>query len=321
VTAVLTGPPPGPSMPLPPAPRASPVRRGRLFWASLSLPGILWLLLLFLVPLYVVLCLAFGTIDPVFQSPVPVWLPWQWNSAQFEYVFQHLVGPDGFFGPPIVRTVWYVLAASVGALAISYPVAYYVSRFGGKRKGLLLTLLIAPFWISYMMRMLAWVNLLQTDGLINKALSLGGAFNVHVDWLNGRSIVVIMGLIYGYVPYMILPLYAGLDRIDNSLIEGARDLGASRFSTFRRVTLPMSKPAVIAALFLTSLPMIGDYFTNDLLSGVNGTSMLGNLINNAVLVPSQAGQGATFLVLMFVILLAPMVYYVRVTNRAEEETV
>ena len=300
---------------------ASSRRGGRFFWPLFSAPGIVWLLLLFLLPLYVVLCLAFGTLDPLFQSPVPTWNPLQWNGAQFQYVFQHLVGADGFFGPPIVRTVWYVLFASIGALAISYPVAYFVSRFGGRRKGLLLALLIAPFWISYMMRMLAWVNLLQTDGLINKALSLGGVFNVQVDWLNGRSIVVIMGLIYGYVPYMILPLYAGLDRIDGSLIEGARDLGASRLSTFWRVTLPMSKPAVIAALFLTSLPMVGDYFTNDLLSASPSTAMFGNLINTAIGVDSQVGKGASLLVIMFLVLLAPMLYYVRMTARAEGDTV
>jgi len=130
-----------------------------------------------------------------------------------------------------------------------------------------------------------------------------------------------MGLIYGYVPYMILPLYAGLDRIEPSLIEAARDLGASRWSTFRKVTLRMSKPAVIASLLLVSLPMFGDYFTNDLLSGSPSTSMFGNLINDAVLVPQHVGEGATFLILMFVVLLIPMAYYVRSTARDEGETV
>ncbi|MFI5099332.1 MAG: ABC transporter permease [Actinomycetes bacterium] len=295
--------------------------RRRLYWPAFAAPGIVWLVLLFVIPLYVVLCLAFGTLDPIFLSPNPTWNPLQWDSTEFQYVFSHIFGADGFFGPAIWRTLVFVVIASLGCLLISYPVAYYVARFGGRRKGLILALLIAPFWISYMMRMLAWVNLLQIDGWVNKALSLGGVFNVQIAWLDGRPLTVVLGLIYGYVPYMILPLFAGLDRIDNSTLEAARDLGASRFSTFRRVTLPLSKPAVAASLLLVTLPMVGDYFTNDLLSASPSTAMFGNLINNAIQVPSQVGQGAAFLVIMFVVLLAPMLYYVRMTNRVEGETV
>ena len=300
---------------------AAPARRGRWLWKLFAWPGIIWLALLFVFPLYVVLALAFGSLDPIFRSPVPVWNPLNWDPTQFQYVLTHIFGEDGFFGPAIVRTVVFVIIASVGCLLISYPVAYFVSRFGGRRKALLLGLLIAPFWISYMMRMLAWVNLLQIDGWVNKALSVGGLFPVHVAWLDGRPMTVVLGLIYGYVPYMILPLYAGLDRIQQSLLEAARDLGASRWSTFRRVTLPMSKPAVLASLLLVTLPMVGDYFTNDLLSGSPSTAMFGNLINSAIAVPAEVGQGAAFLVLMFVVLLAPMVYYIRATERQEGETV
>jgi len=300
---------------------AAPARRGRWLWKLFAWPGIIWLALLFVFPLYVVLALAFGSLDPIFRSPVPVWNPLNWDPTQFQYVLTHIFGEDGFFGPAIVRTVVFVVIASVGCLLISYPVAYFVSRFGGRRKALLLGLLIAPFWISYMMRMLAWVNLLQIDGWVNKALSVGGLFPVHVAWLDGRPTTVVLGLIYGYVPYMILPLYAGLDRIQQSLLEAARDLGASRWSTFRRVTLPMSKPAVLASLLLVTLPMVGDYFTNDLLSGSPSTAMFGNLINSAIAVPAEVGQGAAFLVLMFVVLLAPMVYYIRATERQEGETV
>jgi len=297
------------------------MRRRRLFWPAFAVPGVAWLALLFVVPLYVVLSLAFGTVDPIFRSPEPTWLPWQWDPSQFQYVFGHLVGEDGFLGPPILRTIGFVLLASAMCLVIAYPVAYFVSRFGGRRKGLYLALLVAPFWISYMMRMLAWVNLLQTDGLFNKALGLGGLFQVDVNWLGGQPVTVVLGLVYGYVPYMILPLYAGLDRIDQNVLEAARDLGASRWSTFLRVTLPMSKAAVVASILLVTLPMVGDYFTNDLLSASPSTAMFGNLINNAVQVPSQVGQGAAFLVIMLVVLLAPMVYYVRFTARGEGETV
>jgi spermidine/putrescine transport system permease protein len=130
---------------------------------------------------------------------------------------------------------------------------------------------------------------------------------------------VVLGLTYGYVPYMALPLFAALDRIDPSLLEASRDLGASRARTFWRVTLPMSRPAILAGLVITALPMFGDYFTNDLLSGSPGTSMVGNLINDAVSTPGQAITGAVLVVLLMVILLIPMLWYVRATARADTE--
>jgi ABC-type spermidine/putrescine transport system permease subunit I len=152
---------------------------------------------------------------------------------------------------------------------------------------------------------------LQTDGLVNRALSLGGLYSVQIDWLNGRSLVVVLGLVYGYVPYMILPLYAGLDRLQPHMLEAARDLGAGRLDTFRRVTVPLSIPAVIAAVLLTCLPMLGDYFTSDLLSASPHTAMVGNLINNTVLTPGQTGQAGAFVLLVLVVSLVPMLIYVR----------
>jgi ABC-type spermidine/putrescine transport system permease subunit I len=290
--------------------RAAPRKRRKLLWPALALPGTLWLILLFLVPMYVVFAIVFGQVDPVFRTPLPVWNPVQWNTVQFTDVFRHIVGSEGFYGPALLRTAIFVASASVICLLIAYPVAYYTARLARHHRKLLLALLIAPFWISYMMRMLAWVNLLQNDGLVNRALGLG-LFSVNVDWLNGRSFVVILGLVYGYVPYMILPLYAGLDRLQPNILEAARDLGAGRFDTFRRVTLPLSRPAIVASVLLTCLPMLGDYFTNDLLSGFPRTSMVGNLINNTVLTPGQTGQAGAFVLLVLVVSLAPMLWYVR----------
>jgi ABC-type spermidine/putrescine transport system permease subunit I len=283
-------------------------------WPLLAVPGTVWLILFFLAPMYVVLTIVFGRVDPVFRTPLPVWNPLQWNPAQFNYVFSHIVGKDGFFGPALLRTLVFVLLASVICLLVAYPVAYFTARFAGKRKGLILTLLIAPFWISYMMRMLAWVNLLQNDGLVNRGLSLDGVFHVNVDWLSGRTSTVLLGLVYGYVPYMILPLFAGLDRIQGSVLEAARDLGAGRLSTFWRVTWRLSLPAVVASVLLSCLPMLGDYFTNDLLSASPGTSMVGNLINNSALAPGQTGQAGAFVLLVLVVSILPMLWYVRTTR-------
>ena len=141
-----------------------------------------------------------------------------------------------------------------------------MARFAGRRKGLFLVLLIAPFWISYMMRMLAWVGLLQTDGYVNKALMFLHLIGQPVNWLSGLSFTVVLGLVYGYIPYLILVLYAGLDRIDPALIEAGRDLGLGRVRTFPRVTLPMSRQAILTGMLITVLPMLGDYYTNQLLS-------------------------------------------------------
>jgi spermidine/putrescine transport system permease protein len=288
--------------------------RSRWLWPLVTLPGMAWLAVFFVAPLYVVLAILFGGIDPILRQPVPVWDPRDWDFSQFNYVMGRIFGSDAYFRPAMVRTIVYVTVASTLCLLIAYPVAYFTARFAGRWKGVLLAALIAPFWISYMMRMLAWVNLLQTDGLLNKTLSMGGLFDVHVAWLSGHGTTVILGLVYGYVPYMILPLFAGLDRAPASMLEAARDLGASRFETFRRVTLPLTKTAIVVSLLLTTLPMLGDYFTNDLLSGSPTTSMLGNLMNNAALTPGQTGQAGAFVLIILVISVVPMLLYVRSTR-------
>jgi len=292
--------------------------RNSALWPALAMPGIAWLLLFFLAPLYVVLAIVFGQVDPIFRTPIPVWNPLDWNPTQFNYVLTRIVGENGVFGPALLRTGIYVLVASVLCLVIAFPVAYYTARLAGRWAGVLLAVLIAPFWISYMMRMLAWVNLLQDDGLVNKVLSLGGVFHVHTHWLTGQSVVVVLGLVYGYVPYMILPLYAGLDRLPQSTLEAARDLGANRFGSFWRVTLPMCRPTIVAAVLLTCLPMLGDYFTSDMLSASPKTAMVGNLINDSVQSPGQTGQAGAFVMLVLIVTVLPMFYYVRVTARGDE---
>ena len=123
------------------APPPSRERRSRL-WAALAAPGIIWLAAFFISPLYVVLCIVFGQVDPIFRTPVPVWNPLQWDATQFTYVLTHIVGTNGVFGPAILRTFLFVFVASCLCLLVAFPVAYYVARLSGKRKGLLLALLM-----------------------------------------------------------------------------------------------------------------------------------------------------------------------------------
>jgi ABC-type spermidine/putrescine transport system permease subunit I len=286
------------------------------FFIALALPGIIWLAVLFIVPFYAVLAIAMGKLDQLFESPVAVWNPLQWSSENVIDVWHDLFGSAAFAGPIVVRTIVYVAIATVLSLAIGYPAAYFVARFAGRRKALFLVLLIAPFWISYMMRMLAWVDLLQTGGYVNKAL---GWFGVSpVNWLGGKPATVILGLVYGYIPYLILVLYAGLDRIDPSLIEAGRDLGLGRIRTFVRVTLPMSRQPILTGLLVTVLPMLGDYFTNQLLSGAASTSMIGNLIEGQLATPGIEGQGAVLALMLLLVLVVPMIYYVIATNRSSQ---
>jgi len=211
----------------------------------------------------------------------------------------------------------YVVVATVLSLLIAYPVAYYVARYGGRWKGLLLVGLIAPFFISYLMRMLAWINLLQDDGWVNEVLMWLGILDAPHNWLDGRASSVILGLVYGYVPFMILPLYAFLDRIDRSLLEAARDLGATPFQAFRMVTLPLSMPAILAGIVIIALPMFGDYYTPDLLSGAPQTNLIGNEINLYIRGGQQIPVGAALVVVLMVFLTVLMGYYLYATVRAQ----
>ena len=294
-----------------------PKSQHRLFWAALAAPGIIWLALLFIVPFYAILAIAGGQLD-IFGNPVAVWNPLHWSTTNLSASWRDVAGAGAFVGPILLRTLVYVALASVIALLIAYPAAYFVARFAGRRKALFLILLIAPFWISYMMRMLAWIGLLQTDGYVNKALIWLHLISQPVDWLGGLGFTVVLGLVYGYLPYLILVLYAGLDRIDPALIEAGRDLGLGRVRTFLRVTLPLSRQAILTGMLITVLPMLGDYFTNQLLSGTTGTTMLGNVIDDQLTSSGGVleGQGAVFSLLFLLVLTAPMIYYVVATNRS-----
>ena len=304
-----------------------PGRRGgergpnRIFWAALAAPGIIWLALLFIVPFYVVVAIGAGRLNQLYGTPIAAYNPLDWSATNLVAVWHNLVGPGAFIGPIFLRTLWYTAAASIISLLIGYPAAYFVARFAGRRKALFLVLLIAPFWISYMMRMLAWIDLLQTDGYVNKVLTTLHLISHPVNWLGGQSYTVILGLVYGYIPYLILVLYAGLDRIDGSLLEAGRDLGLGRVRTFLRVTLPLSRQAILTGLLITVLPMLGDYFTNQLLSGTPGTAMIGNVIDGDLSTPAFQGQGAVLSILLLLILVVPMIYYVVATNRSAREAV
>jgi ABC-type spermidine/putrescine transport system permease subunit I len=294
----------------------------RRFWQLLASPGLLWLLLLFVLPFYAILSTAGGRLDPIFQTATPEWNPAQWHPDAFSYVLTNLLASDGPFRVVFLRTLAYVFTAVALCLAIGYPVAYYVSRLSGRMKAVMLALVVLPFWISYLMRMLAWVGVLQDDGYLNRILIDVGLARSPIHWLEGKAITVVLGLAYGYVPFLILPLFAALDRIDRRTLEAAWDLGADSLGAFVRVTLPLSKQGVLAGIVIIMLPMFGDYYTADLLSGRVSTTMIGSQIvfylQGSTLGASQA-RGAALVTVLAALVSVLTIYYLVTTARAARE--
>jgi spermidine/putrescine transport system permease protein len=295
----------------------------RWTWRLVALPGVVWLSVFFLLAFYVVLAVAFGNQDTLSQ-PVPHWNPLDWNVG---YVIDTL---DNFWsGGPFLkvslRTVEFVAIAVGLSLLVGYPVAYFAARHAGRWKGAILLALILPLWINYLMRMLAWINLLAPDGIgsdvlhstgIEKLFLTLGLLDEPGGWLNGQPTTVILALLYGYIPFFILPLFVAIDRIDRRHIEAARDLGASARSAFFRVTLPLSLPGILAGCVLIALPMFGDYYTADLVSASTQTNMIGNQIDELMRQGSEKVTGAALTLLLSIFLLGLMFYYLRTTRRA-----
>jgi putrescine transport system permease protein len=295
----------------------------RWTWRLVALPGVVWLSVFFLLAFYVVLAVAFGNQDTLTQ-PVPHWNPLDWNVG---YVIDTLENfwQGGPFLKVSLRTIEFVGIAVALSLLIGYPVAYFTARHAGRWKGAILLALILPLWINYLMRMLAWINLLAPDGIGTDVLHSTGIERLFLSlglldqaggWLSGQSTTVIIALVYGYIPFFILPLFVAIDRIDRRQIDAARDLGASPRSAFMRVTLPLSLPGILAGCVLIALPMFGDYYTADLVSASTQTNMIGNQIDELMRQGSEKVVGAALTLLLSAFLLVLMFYYLRTTRRA-----
>src|SRR3990170_1058347 len=299
------------------------VGQRRWYWPVFASPGLLWLVLLFLLPFYAIAAVAMGGLDPIFGQPEPAWLPTAWDPETLGNILKSFTGNPAAgmvpLQPVFIRTIEYVFTATALCMVMGYPVAYYIARHAGKRRVLLLVLLIAPFWMSYLMRMLAWVNLLLEDGYVNKLFTFLNILPAPRNWLAGDSVTVVLGLAYGYIPFFILPMYAALDRIDKSQLEASRDLGASPAKTFLRVTLPLSKQGILAGTVIIMLPMFGDYYTPDLLSGSPNTSMIGNMINRFIHTRAGGPTGASITLMLSMFVAVLMLYYLFSVARAARE--
>lgn len=184
---------------------------------------------------------------------------------------------DPLYGTILLRSCWIAAVATALCLLLAFPLALFIAR-SGSRKNLYLSLVILPFWTSFLIRTYAWMFLLRDTGLINTLLQALGVIHEPLPLLYNNS-AVILGLVYGFLPFMVLPLYATLERMDPSLAEASADLGARPFQTLWRVTLPLCAPGIRAGSILVFVPCLGTYLTSDLLGG-SKTILIGNLVQN-----------------------------------------
>ena len=227
----------------------------------LVLPGVLWLVALFLLPLAIIAVFSLGSVDETghisFADP---------SLANYAKAFN----PD--YLTAFFRSIYYSLATTVLSLVIGYPVAYWISRYGGRHKILLLVLVMLPFWTSYLIRTYSWLIILREDGVVNGLLMQSGLVDSPVEFI-GTDFAVILGMTYGFLPFTILPLFVSIDRLDFNLVQAARDLYASGRAAFLHVTLPLTLPGIVAASLLTFIPALGDFVTPDMLGGTQTTTI------------------------------------------------
>lgn len=233
----------------------------RLTSAILVVPGVAWLVLFFVVPLGLILVVSLGTTDDLDQVVL--------DPLSLDNYRRAL---DPTFLPTLLNSLRYAAATTILSLAIGYPIAYWISRYGGRHKAILLILVMLPFWTSYLIRTYAWMIILRDNGVANSILQAVGLTSEPIILLN-TDFSVILGMTYGFLPFAILPLYVSIDRLDPALVGAARDLYANGRQAFLHVTLPLTMPGVIAAAILTFIPAIGDFVTPDLLGGADTTTI------------------------------------------------
>jgi spermidine/putrescine transport system permease protein len=285
----------GPETP-PPPPPDQPKSRNRFSGYLLILPGAIWLLVFFVVPLYSLV--ATSLYDPTGSVIDGYTMTWH---------FDNYVSALQDFWQPLLRSLVYSGIATALCLAIGYPLAYAIAFKAGRWKNLMLVLVIAPFFTSFLIRTLSWKLILSDNGVIVSTLQW-----LHILGADGRllntPVAVITGLTYNFLPFMVLPLYASLEKIDHRLIEAAGDLYASPIRGFAKVTFPLSLPGVVAGTLLTFIPAAGDYINAKLLGSPN-ERMVGNVIQNLFTDANDyPAAGAMSVILMLLIVVMVMTY-------------
>ena len=280
----------------------------------------LWLLLLFLVPFLIVfkislsdIALAIPPYTPTFEDGIADLI----SQLDFEnFVF---LASDDLYWKAYLSSLQIAFISTCITLVVGYPIAYGMARAPEEWRPTLMMLVILPFWTSFLIRVYAWMGILSSEGLLNQFLMWLGLIAEPLTILN-TNIAVYIGIVYTYLPFMILPIYAALDRMDESLIEAAEDLGCSRTQAFWLVTIPLSRNGIIAGCFLVFIPALGEFVIPSLLGG-SGTLMIGKVLWEEFFNNRDWPVASAVAVILLLILIIPIVLFQRnQQNQAEAET-
>jgi putrescine transport system permease protein len=284
-----------------------------------ALAPYLWMVLFFLVPFGFVLKIAMSQ-TAIAQPPyVPVFdlaAGWEKFSAALGSLSVEnfkLLTSDNLYILSYVRSLIVALTSTAILLLIGYPVAYGMSRLPGRWQPIAMMLVIVPFWTSFLIRIYAWINVLQHDGLLNKMLLALGIISKPMVWLSTDA-AMYLGIVYSYFPFMILPLYATLSKMDDALLEAASDLGASRLKAFWLVTVPLSLPGVGAGMLLCLIPIVGEFVIPDLLAG-SDRMMIGQTLWLEFFTNKDWPVASAIAIVLLAVLLVPLLVYEKLQRR------
>ena len=298
-------------------------RRSRLAGFVVWIPYA-WLVAFFLLPFLIVLKISLSQ-SAIAQPPyTPVFnLAAGWSGIQSFFAglsFENFVflGSDPLYVLSYMKSLQIAAFATLMLLASGYPIAYAITRTPRRVQAVLVVLVILPFWTSFLIRIYAWMNILQHDGLLNQLLLAFHIVHEPPAWLSTNTAVYI-GIVYSYLPFMVLPLYAALEKLDESLLEVAADLGCPRWRTFWMVTLPLSAPGVVAGALLCFIPIVGEFVIPDLLGG-SQTAMIGQAIWSEFFANKDWPIASAVAVVLVCLLVTPIVVFQHQTMRGMERT-
>ena len=282
---------------------------------AISIPY-LWLLLLFLFPFVIVLkislaqpVIAMPPYTPLFSWGDSLWPKIQAGLDSYLFLFS-----DSLYIKAYLSSIKIATISTVLTLIIGYAIAYSIARAPTRWRGILLMLVILPFWTSFLIRVYAWIGILKTEGLLNLALMTLGVIEKPLIIMN-TDLAVYIGIVYSYLPFMILPLYANLEKMDMNLLEAAADLGCRPFKTFWTVTIPLSLPGILAGCFLVFIPVIGEFVIPDLLGGTK-TLMIGKVLWGEFFYNRDWPVASAVAIIMLLLLIVPIILYQKSQEKA-----
>jgi putrescine transport system permease protein len=292
---------------------------GRRQWlrAAVAVPWS-WLLLFFLAPFAIIVKISLA--DPlVAQPPFTALIDWAaqgWDRIHVTFDNYLFLFQDHYYAIIYLSSIKLAAISTLLCLLLGYPMAYFIARQPARRRNLLLLGIILPFWISFLLRVYAWIGLLNTNGVINTILQWLGLIDQPLSLIY-NDFAVYLGIVYSYLPFMILPLYANLEKQDLDLQDAAADLGARRWQVFRDVTLPLSMPGVIAGSLLVFIPAIGEFIIPALLGG-SDTLMIGRVLWDEFFINRDWPVASAVSVVLLLVLVVPMMWFQKTQSRPDE---